>query len=820
MVCAVHAISNLLLFMFQNYVKIALRNLAKYKGYTFINVSGLAIGLASCVFIFLFVTDELSYDRFHEQADQLYRVTLDAKLVETELAAPIAPAPMAATLVEEFPEVQAAARLFTFGGERWLRHGDRRFLEEQVVFADSTFFELFSFPLVAGDARTALTQPRTMVLTEAMAEKYFGRTDVVDESIYFQDTTAFRITGVLADLPSNSHLDFDFLISMVTRQDAQNTFWVSNNFMTYVLLHPEATREAVDAKFADLVKKYAGPQIRQFMGAPYEDFLAAGNYLRYRLQPVTDIHLHSGLQFEVATNSDIAYVYIFSAIGIFLLLIACINFMNLATARSANRAKEVGMRKVLGSSRRQLVQQFLSESMLLSVLAFVLAIVLVVVLIPVFNGLTGKAFTTTIFANPVLVGGMILFALVVGLLAGSYPALFLSSFRPAAVLKGELQSGAKNSALRNSLVILQFAISIALIVGTIVVYNQLNYVQNQSLGFDKEHVVVIQQAGSLRGQQEAFKQRIKQSPRILQASGTAQVPGGLIGQNAYLPEGSSQQETRMAGFIFADLNFVQTLDIPLAEGRAFSQDFPSDSSAYIINEAAVALFGWDQGVGKRITVPGAGPGQEATGEVIGVMEDFHYRSLHEAIAPIVLQVGNGPMPNILVRIQGTDIPQTLGFLEQTWNEFVSNQPFYYTFLDDDFAALYRAEQQLSKIFTGFAVLAILIACLGLFGLASFMTEQRTKEIGVRKVLGASVSQVVFLLSKEFTKLVMVAFVVAAPLAYFAMDWWLQDFAYHTPLGVGTFVLAGVLALLIAWLTVSYQSIKAAFANPVDSLQYE
>lgn len=806
--------------MLQNYVKIALRNLTKHKGYTFINVSGLAIGLASCVFIFFFVTDELSYDRFHTHADRLYRVALDAKLSETELAAPIAPAPMAMTVMEEFPEVETAARLFTFGGERWLRQGDRRFLEDGVVLADSTFWDVFTFPLIEGDPETALKDPQTIVLTETMADKYFGRTDIVDETLYFQDTTAFRVTGVLADLPSNSHLDFDFLVSMTTDPNANSTFWVSNNYMTYLVLHPEASPEAIHAKFPDLIEKYAGPQIQQFMGGPYEDFLAAGNYLNYRLQPVTDIHLHSDLQFEVATNSDIAYVYIFTAIGIFLLLIACINFMNLATARSANRAKEVGMRKVLGSSRRQLVQQFLSESMLLSVLAFVLAVGLVALMLPVFNDLTGKEISMAIFRNPMLWSLMILFSLSVGALAGSYPALFLSGFRPAAVLKGELQAGAKNSVLRNSLVVLQFSISIALIVGTIVVYNQLDYVQNQSLGFDKEHVVVVQQAGVLGGQQETFKEALRQSPKVLTAARTAQVPGGLIGQNAYHPEGAAREETRVAGFIFADMDLVETLDIAMAEGRPFSHDFSTDSSAYVINEAAVASFGWTDGVGKKIAQPGGPNGQIVEGEVIGVMKDFHFRSLHDPIGPMVIQVGNFPMANILVRIEGGDIAQTLGFMEQTWNEFVPNQPFFYSFLDDDFDALYRAEQQLSGIFTGFAMLAILIACLGLFGLASFMTEQRTKEIGVRKVLGASVGQIVFLLSKEFTKLVGVAFVVAAPAAYFAMDWWLQDFAYHTPLGVGTFILAGVLALFIAWLTVSYQSIKAAFANPVDSLQYE
>ncbi|MFQ5569479.1 MAG: ABC transporter permease [Rhodothermales bacterium] len=808
--------------MFKSYLKIALRNLRKHVGYTLINLVGLAAGIACCLLIVLFVQDERSFDRFHEQADQIYRVRLEGQFSGSELNAPVTPAPMAAALVKDFPEVQTSTRIFPFAGQQLLRRGDQYFIEEGVYFVDSTFFDIFTFPLLRGNPETALKAPNMLVLTESMASKYFGKEDPMGQSLIIGDSTHYEISGIIADVPANSHFQFDFLASMTSLPFSQSEVWISNNFFTYLVLPEHADVAQLEAQLPEFFKKYAGPQINDALGLQFDEFMEAGNVLEYHLQALTDIHLHSNLQFELGTNSDIAYVYIFSAIAFFILLIACINFMNLATARSAGRALEVGMRKVLGSSRKQLIRQFLGESILLSFIALLLAVGLMVLLLPSFNELAGKEISAAFLGNiPVLIGlGGI--ALAVGLIAGSYPAFFLSAFRPVTVLKGTLQGGMKSSLLRNGLVVFQFAISIGLIAGTMVVSNQLSYVRNKKLGFDKEHVVVIQRAGQLGEQQDAFKQEVRAHSSTVNIAGTTALPGGLFGATAYQPEGAPANETHLMAPVFVDHDFVKTLGMTMASGRAFSEDFPSDSAAFLLNRASVRALGWGETdpIGKKITQFANTPENFFTGEVVGVIEDFHYASLHQEIGSLAIRLSNFPLPFLAVRIRPDDISGTLAFLEETWRTFAPDEPFQYTFLDEDFNAQYQAEERLGNIFTAFALFAILIACLGLFGLASFTAEQRKKEIGVRKALGASIPQIVLLLSKEFTKLVLIAFVVAAPVAYFAMNDWLQDFAYQTSLGVGTFLIAGILALAIAWLTVSYQSVKAAVANPVESLRYE
>lgn len=802
--------------MLKNYIKIALRNLRKHPGYTFINVSGLAVGLACSLLILIYVRDEVSYDRFWSHPDRIYRVLMDGKISDRELHAPITPAPMAPTIANEFPEIEASARVFTLSGQTLVARDTRQFLEKRFFYADSSFFRVFGYPMLAGDPRTALKEPHTVVLTQSTAKKYFPEGNALGKMLAISDTIDYRVTGIIPDVPSNAHMHFDFLASMTDYGPAQDQEWVSNNFSTYVLLRPGHKPAETDAKFRPLMKKYAEPQLRQFMNIGWDEFIKAGNRLDYELQPITDIHLKSHLEFETEPNGSMMYVYIFSAIGFFILLIACINFMNLATARSAGRAREVGMRKVLGSTRQQIIRQFLAESAVMSLAALLLAVILVLALVPVFNNLSGKTVGFGSLFTPVTLLVLLGLTLAVALLAGSYPAFFLSSFQPVSVLKGKFDSSRKGVVLRSGLVVFQFAISITLIVSTLVVYNQLNYVRHKSLGFDKEQVLVVKRAGVLDKQFDAFKSALRGNTGIVNVGGATSLPGGLFGQTAYRPEGARSDQTYVMSPMFADYDWAETMGLQMAAGRDFSRDFPTDTAAFVINEAAARVLGWKEPVGKNLERLG----DDTNGKIIGVVRDFNFASLHDEIGPLVIQLSKGALPYVTVRVKPGDVAGTIAFVQKQWETFAPGQPFDYSFLDADFDALYKKDQQLGQIFTVFAVLAIVIACLGLFGLASFTTQQRTKEIGVRKSLGASVPGIVVLLSKEFTKLVAIAFVVAAPIAWFAMHRWLQDFAYRTNIGILTFVAAAIIALLIAWLTVSYQSIKAATINPVQALRYE
>ena len=804
--------------MIKNYLKIALRNLRKHKGYTFINITGLAVGLACCLLIVLFVRDELSYDRYHDNADQIYRITLDALLGEQEIHGPISPAPMAQALVSDFPEVVQATRLFTFRDETLVRYEDNRFVEERFFFGDSTFFEVFTFPFLQGDPETALVEPNTVVLTESTARKYFGQENPIGQTLRVNEQTDYEVTGVMADVPTNSHFHFDFLGSLGTLDNSRNPIWVSNNFRTYFILAEGHSPEALEAKFPAMVENYAGPQVEQILGITIDQFFASGGRFAFQLQALTDVHLHSQLDFEIEPNGDITYVYAFSVVAFLILLIACINFMNLATARSANRAKEVGVRKVLGSNRRQLTLQFLMESMLLSVIALGVALVLAAVLLPVFNSLSGKALQID-YLDGFMLSGVIGLAVLVGLLAGSYPAFFLASFSIVNVLKGQGTVGMKSSGLRSGLVVFQFVISIALMIGTAMVYRQVDFIQNKRLGFDKEHVIVLERFNALGPQQQAFKQQIQQHPNVVAVAAANTLPGRSFGDTSFIPEGAPPEDIRNIHLLYTDFDLLETLNLELVDGRFFSRDFATDSTAIVLNEAAVKELGWTEAVGKRLVSPSFSGGESQFITVVGVVKDFHFESLRQAIGPLGMFIGRN-LNYLTVRIEPGDVTGTLAAFEAQWKTFAPEQPFTYSFLDRDVDALYQADQRTGSLFGTFALLAIMIACLGLFGLAAFTAEQRTKEIGVRKVLGASVGGIVLLLSKEFTKLVALAFVVAAPLAYFATNRWLQDFAFQADFSWWIFVLAGLAALAIAWLTVSYQSIRAALTNPVEALRYE
>jgi putative ABC transport system permease protein len=799
--------------MLKNYLKIAARNLLKHKAYAFINTAGLAVGMTCCLLILLYVQDELSYDRHHENADRIYRVVLEAQIADNELSAPVVSAPMAKALVDEFPEVVQATRFVKSGSSTLFRYRDNSFVEDNVIAADSTIFEVFTIPLLQGDPKTALVEPNSIVLTEEMARKYFGDENPMNQTLAVVNQFEGKVTGVAKSLPANSHFHFNFLVSLATDGGQSSQSWTANGYYTYILLRENYPPEQLEAKFPELVRKYVGPQLKAEDGISFDEFLAAGNRYGFYLQPLTAIHLHSHLGYELEPNGDVAYVYIFSAVAFFILLIACINFMNLATARSAQRAKEVGVRKTLGSSRLQLVRQFLLEAVLLSFVALLLAAMLVELLLPALNQVAGKQLQTDYFGNGLLAAGFAGIALLVGVLAGSYPAFFLSSFRPVMTLKGKLQAGMGSARLRNGLVVFQFAVSIILIVGAAVVFRQLEYVRHKKLGFDKEHVVVIQRAGALKQKLAVFKQELLQHPNVIKASASVSLPGKLFSQSSFQPEGATLNEATVMSVFVVDDQFIETLGIEMAAGRNFSRELLTDSAAVILNESAARRLGWTEAIGKPLT------SDDRRYTVIGVVKDFHFESLHQQIRPLLIRLGASVL-YMSVRIRPENLASTLAFLKDKWQALVPEQPFEYFFLDSDFDRLYRAEERTGRIFGYFSALAIFIACLGLFGLAAFAAERRTKEIGVRKVLGASVRQIVLLLSKEFTRLIVLAFVVAAPISYFAMNRWLQDFAYRTEINPFIFVLAGLFALVIAWLTVGYQALKAALANPVEALRYE
>ena len=810
--------------MLKNYLKIALRNLRRYKGYAFINTFGLAVGIACCLLIVRYVQDELSYDRFHENADRIVRLAEDRGARDARNQGSIRR--MASTSYEVGPRlrdaypaaIEHAVRLYPQTA-LILRNQERKFQEDRFFFADSTVFDVFSFTFLQGDPATALDAPFTVVLTASTARKYFGDEDPLGQVLSYEGRRDFEITGVIEDMPANAHFHADFLgayASLETFMPWTQAEWHWPPIHTYLLLAEEVETASVQAQLPDFILQHGGER--------------QAAQRSFHLQPLTDIHLHSNLEDELEPNGDMASIYLFSAIAFFILLIACINFTNLTTARSANRAREVSMRKVVGARRLQLVRQFLSEATLQATVAMVLALVLVELAMPVFNTLSGKALTFQLFAGWLIPLALIGIVLLIGVLAGSYPAFYLSAFRPVQVLKGATErGGSRASRLRQGLVVFQFAISCALIIGTGVVYSQLTFMQNKKLGFDKEHVVavsLIDYPDQLN--YERLKEAVLQHPNVIGVTASSTIPGREAPSDyPIVPEGTPTEDAFDIPTLAVDHDFVETFNLELAAGRAFSKAFPSDTAeAILLNETALRKLGWAAPLGKKITLsydhPALGFTQKE-GVVVGVLTDFHYASLRREIEPVLLHLlpPSQFLSYLSVRIRPNDIPATLAFLEEEWNAYTTaGYPFSYTFMDEEFDALYRAEERFGDIVAYFSLLAVMIACLGLFGLAAFTTERRTKEIGVRKTMGASVTSIVVLLSKDFLKLVGLAFVVAAPLSYFAMNRWLDAFAYQVELSWWIFLITGLAALGIALLTVGYQSIKAALADPVKALRYE
>lgn len=809
--------------MFKNYFKIAVRNLLKNKGVSAINIFGLAVGIATCLLISLYVFDELSYDKYNVNADRIYRVDADIKFGADAQKFAVAPDPLAFTLVRELPEVENAVRFRNYGPSL-VRKGNENIKEEKIIYADSTLFDVFTLPMVEGSPKRALAEPNTVVVTKSIANKYFGTTKVLGKTLQFDNKNIYKIGGVIGDMPATSHFRYDFFVALSGMEEARRNVWLSFNFNTYILLKKNVNVAALNSKMEAIKKKYMWPQAQQLMHISEEAFKSSGNYVQFSFMPLTDIHLKSNRVAELGPNSDIQIVYIFSAIAIFILLVACINFMNLSTARSANRAKEVGIKKVLGTERKNLISQFLIEAILMSLVAFVFALGIAWLMLPYLNELAAKQISLSLFMHPLLIPLLLAFAVAVGLMAGSYPAFYLSSFRPVRVLKGSLSGGFKRSYLRSSLVVFQFIISIVLIVSTIVINNQLTYIRNKKIGFNKEQVILVKDAYVLDKQAETFKQEVLQYPEVVAGtqSGYLPVSNGSRDSESLFPEEQIQNDKAVTSQFWAvDHDYVKTFGMQLIAGRDFNKNFTTDSNAVILNETAVHQFGFTNNpIGKRITrIVDLEAHKTMNFTVIGVVRNFNYESLRQNVGSVVLHLE--PDPNtISFRLKTNNLANSINLIRSTWKKIAPNEPFTYSFLNEEFDNMYRSEQRAGRVFISFAALAILIACLGLFGLATYAAEQRTREIGIRKVLGASVTNIVNMLSYDFLKLVMIAAIIAFPVSWLLMNKWLQDFAFRINIAWWVFAMAGTVTLTIALLTVGFQSIKAALTNPVKNLRTE
>ncbi|MEP7143634.1 MAG: ABC transporter permease [Ferruginibacter sp.] len=807
--------------MLKNYFKIAWRNLLKNKAFSIINIFGLAIGIATCLIILLFVQNELSYDRFNEKADQIVRVTFGGMMSGERMKECVMPPMIAQTLRNDFPEVLDATRLKNNGDIPKISYKEKTFQEGKFASVDSNFFRVFTIPFLKGDAKTALIEPNTVVITEELAKKYFGNEEPIGKILQFKSyNVSKKVTGVIKKIPVNSHFHFDIFSSMADVPEAKGNSFISGSFFTYLVLPVGYDYKKLEPKLSQVVEKYLSPQLKQALGMNIQEFRKKGNDLGLYLQPLTDIHLHSDFTSSLEPGGDIRYVYIFGAIALFMLLIACINFMNLSTAGASKRAKEVGIRKVLGSLHSALIGQFLFESILLVVIALIIALVLVSLALPVFNSLANKELDLHLLGNPFILISLLGFGLLVGILAGSYPAFFLSSFKPIQVLKSKFTSNKKSISLRSGLVVFQFFISVILIVGTIVVYKQLAYIQNKKLGFEKDQVLVVRNSYILGNKEAILKEQLRQDPRVVDITTSAFVPAGptKMDMTSTFADGNKTQ-VRRTNVYQIDERYILTMGMQIISGRNFSKNFPTDSSAVIVNETMAKMYGWGTNpVGHKLHFFTNNNGGSKEVTVLGVVKDFNFKSLHEEIGPVMMVLQYSP--GLIIKVKPANIAGLLTSMKMQWSKFNADEPFTYSFLDDDFIKAYISEQKTGTILGIFSALTVFVACLGLFGLATFTADQRTKEIGIRKVLGANVGQIVGLLSNEFLKLVLIACVLALPLAWFAMSKWLQDFAYRIDISWWIFVLAGICALLIALVTVSFQAIKAAMANPVKSLKTE
>jgi predicted permease len=790
--------------MLSNYIKVAIRNLLRQKGFSFINIFGLALGISCTALIGMWVNDELSYDRFHKDYEQMYRIT--ATLPEMKVHAAVSSAPLALAFKTEIPEVEDAVRVSDLKRDL-MQVGDIKFEEKGILYADSNFFKMFNFPFIKGDKENALLNPEGIVITEEMAMKYFGTTDVLEKTLRKNNKDDFTVTGVISNIPSNSHLQFDFVQPMRdlarTNDDLKKNIWDNFNYFTYIKLNSKADQSKpgmanIEKKMQDIYKKNEAVLKVAFI-----------------LQPLSEVHLYSNFLADIPGHGKAQNVYIFMVVAVFILVVACLNFMNLATARAARRAKEVGLRKVVGAIRPHLMGQFLAESLVVALLALILALLIIYLVLPKFNTLGGKDLSLD-FTNVRIILGLLSITVVTGLLAGSYPALYLSGFVPAAVLKGNFSAGGSGRLFRNTMVVIQFAVSISLIVGTAIVYRQLKYIQHLNLGYDKENLLYMPMFGDLWNKYDQLRTRIGNNHVTENFSFISDLPTGSSNATISVDWKGKDPNTQPLFFNLAiDENFEKVFKATMLEGHGFTENALADSSSVIMNETALKTMDMklESAVGTKVTVWG----RERT--IIGVVKDFNFKPVQEAIGPMFL-TRNTWGGNAMVRTRPGETENAIAALEQIWKELNPSYPFSFGFLDQDIDKLYAAEQRLGKLFNIFAVLAIVISCLGLYGLSAYLAERRTRELGIRKVLGASGFQLVYLLSATFTRPILIATVIAVPVAWYGMSQWLNGFAYHVTIDWTIFVIAFLSALVIAWITVSFESIKAATVNPVNSLRSE
>jgi putative ABC transport system permease protein len=811
--------------MLKNYLKVAWRSLVRNRTFSFINITGLAVGLGCFLLISLYVMDELSFDRYYDKAENIYRINMDARWGGQDLRLAETSDMMGPIIKKDYPQVQEYTRIYSQSGDKKLiRKGNEFITETHTAYVDSTFFNVFAFPVIEGDARTALNDPHTVAITATTAARYFGSaSNAIGKMLDVQEggmEVPYKVNAVIADIPGNTHFHFDLLFSMKSLDYPWGQ--IGNvNFHTYLALKPGTDYKAFEKNFTDFIKKYLISALKDFKIYNMEDLEKSGNKIQFSLIPVTRIHLYSDRQGgeELSTPGNIQYVAIFSAVALFILLIACINFMNLTTARSAGRAREVGIRKVLGTERKYLVIQFLTESTLMVFLSLLIAVGIAFLALPLFNSLAGKKMVLNSLFSPVILPLLIVLPFAVGLLAGGYPAFFLSAFKPIEVLKGRLKAGTKSGGLRSTLVVFQFVTSILLIIGTIVVFRQLHYIQTRDLGFNKDQVLIVDGADALGNNVDLFKNEILQLSGIKSGTLSAFLPVAKSTRNVYniskdavqTPSNSFNVETWAI-----DEGYLSTIGIKLLKGRNFSPEFRTDSSAVIINETTAKVLGYKDPIGKNIYIFDAA-GKPVANPIVGLVKNFNFETLHHAVRPLIfmLQRSTGLAS---FKVNTTNINPLIAEIRNKWTRLAHGVPFSFRFMDDSFNEMYQSEQQVGKIAIVFSVLAILISCLGIFGLSTFIAEQRIKEIGIRKVLGASIQGIVGLLSADFMKLVAIAFLVATPLAWWIMSKWLQNFVYRVDFSWWIFAVAGAAALMIALITVSFQSVKAALSNPASSLR--
>jgi len=803
--------------MYRNYFMIALRNIKKNKIFSFINIFGFAVSIAAFIFILLYVQHELSYDDFNDNADRIYRVALERVYPDRTSYWGWMPPVLGNTLTSDFPEVEKATRICIEGVEQTINHNDRNNIETNGLYVDENFFDFFSIPIIHGDQATMLKNPNSIVLTDSYSKKYFGDENPLGKTLRINDNWWGElnciVTGVSEDVPINSHFHYNYLISLNSTRIVEWTEWRQGWMVfTYVFLTEETNPEILENKISELMVQRFSDEIEDFRG-----YLTSGNSYNYFLQPLTDIHLTSNLRQEFEKNGNITYVYMFMAIALIILIIACVNFMNLSTAYSLKRAREIGIRKVLGSDRKQLISQYLFESIFISFFAFFIALGVVYTLLPYFNVLVGKTIKLAIINDPLNLLGLIALIFFVGLIAGSYPAFFMSSFKPVIVLKSKLKFNSKGSWIRGGLVIFQFASSIALIVATLVIEQQIDFMVNKDLGFSKDHVITINQVRLIGENFETFKNELNMNPNIVSYSGSETFPSVPQHSSAYKLVSNPDKKSVSIFNTSGGFGFIETLGIGLVKGRYFNPTIATDSSAVVLNEAAVALLGLKNPIGEKISIA-----EDLVFTIIGVVQNYHFNSLHQTVSPLAIYRVINPvyMKHFLVKVRSTNLTQTISHIENSWQKFSNGQPLSFSFLDQNIEKFYKNEQKSGQISAIFSFLAILIGCLGLFGLSAFAAEQRTKELGIRKILGASIPNLLILLSKDFTKLIVIAFIVTVPLSYILMESWLENFAFRINLEITVFILSGMIALSIAMITVSFQLIKAAFLNPVDSIKYE